>query len=399
MVQNQPKWTLVAGSLLFLSLVGCGPPPMAYRLAAGGPAVLLYPPRPTEHKNTPAQSPPRDIVERLRLPPPPNPAACSVQSTIFSLSWSSSSALLEVHEGKILTALQKPVRPEAAPGSVAEVAPATSIANLFALPLLRDVQSFHNAIDHLSTNGCLSAAAADAILARITQTVPLPPALALYIRYGTFLSSDFIELLPGFRLKAVLAMRGANGHLAGYETDWYNVGPRPQGGEVIRRNGERRRALFSSRTRNPVPAPLNLNFPVAAKNLGLVMLIAQSSADHPVLIVGARSKAALDAAAARVHQSPALCATLGGDAWCRVVPYGSMVTAEIPVKLQGHATYVPLGLTIGEAISNTGIDPAAQLQHLEILRKYRSRSLPIRFDRRQTAILGLPLVPGDSVRW
>lgn len=218
------------------------------------------------------------------------------------------------------------------------------------LDALHSLEKFRVGLHELEAQGCLPSGDADQVLQRLEASIPMPPAIAVFLRYGLYPVDGAMDLIPGMRLKEVTPIRDARGRTLGYETAWFDVVPRRSGGVALRLTGKPTDAPHNARDHGLQPQPVDLNFPVQARFLRQLLLQSISSADHPILLLAGADQNAMDYATSVLQRQPSRCATLSGQAWCHAVPYESALTAEIRIRVHRKTVYVPVDDTVADAI-------------------------------------------------
>lgn len=272
---------------------------------------------------------------------------------------------------------------------------------------MRALERFRAKLFRLEARGCFDAARTGALMAEVASAAPVNPKTAFYLRYGPSPATGSVNLAPGFRLHAVTLVRSPHGHLVGQQTAWFAVRARRRAGVWVQRLGEPTIHWFFPRRRARRPQALRLRFPPAAAYWRLVWWLGASKTDHSNMVVAAASRAALVRATAAVQTRPAACAALAPDAgagrrlaWCLPIGRSTVLTAELPMKVQGKRRYVPFDLTLAQALNNLGVaNPASVLPTLRFWRRFRGRLAPLQFNRHNSAILGVPVMAGDEIRW
>jgi hypothetical protein len=268
------------------------------------------------------------------------------------------------------------------------------------LDALQSLEEFRTGLHQLEAQGCLPPGEADQILQRLEESIPMPPAIAVFLRYGLYPVDGAMDLIPGMRLKEVTPMRDALGRTLGYETSWFDVVPRRGGGVALRLAGKPKDAPRHARRRGLQPQPVDLGFPAQARFLRLLLLQSISSADHPILLLAGVDQNAIDHATGVLQRQPSRCATLSRQSWCHTVPYGSALTAEIRIRVQRKTVYVPVDDTVADAIETAGYpEPQRRLPHLQVRRSFHGRSIPIVGKREKASLLSLQVMGGDEIRW
>ncbi len=272
---------------------------------------------------------------------------------------------------------------------------------------MRALKAFRSRLFRLEARGCFDAARAGTLMDEVASAAPVSPVTAFYLRYGPSPATGVVNLAPGFRLHAVTLVRSRRGRVVGQQTAWFAVRARRGAGVRVQPLSRPKIRLYLSHLRARRPGPLLLRFPRPARYWRLAWWLGASKANHSNMVVAAASRAALQRATAAVQTYPAACAALaprGGAgrrlAWCLPISRSTVLTAELPIRVQGRRRYVPFDLTLAQALNDLGIaNPASLLPKLRVWRRFRGHPAPLRFDRRSAAILAVPLMAGDEIRW
>jgi hypothetical protein len=246
--------------------------------------------------------------------------------------------------------------------------------------------------------GCLARAEAERLVERIIQGHAMPPSLAYKLRYGDYLMAGYIDLGPEFALKAVAPLRKAG--VAGYETSYYDVRETSGGHlKIVLRSVEE--TVGGTVTRRARPAkPIALAG--SARQARLFFRSWRVSGDYKIALLAASEAGWLEAMTSRFETDPErFCRSADPkEASCLAVPADTMLTAEMKVRVNGKAAYVPVGGGVGDVLRAQGVrQPAEVVSRLSVLRPYEGALVPVEFDRSRMDILYLTLVGGEVILW
>lgn len=363
----------VARSALFAVALICAPfacaprQPAAFRLEGTPSLPVLVPPA---RKLTPNGQTIRLRRDRVH-------SGCTIQTPVLTLAWRGSKAYL-----------------------VPDLGPTGNMTNLTAA---RDLEKFQADVFQLQERGCFNAQDVSRLLSALANSAPMRPDMAFSLRYGPSLATGYVDLVPGFRLEDVTLIKDSSGRAVGERTVWYRV--LAGGGDGVRvfRAGRPKVRWYAGRGAAQPPPLLDLNFPEAAQNWRLAWWLSASKADHFILVIAAANRSALESSTAYLERTPGDCPNVGATVqgtWCRLLSPDTVLTAELPIVAQSHTVYVPLTTTVATALMSLGVaNPASVLPVLRVWRRLGANLCPIRFDSHSDAILKLPLMAGDQLRW
>jgi hypothetical protein len=244
-------------------------------------------------------------------------------------------------------------------------------------------------------------------------------------QYEQYKMSGFVTLEPDMRLRIVAPVMkagsleappmfqpsaGANSvspdkaqtptDLIGYETAIYDVSRSKNGTVEVKtlsidlepvggaKQGDLTRTDYLKG--EPAPGFVRLYFKPkhAMKDYGAAMLIAESQGK-------------LNESSGEFEENPdAYCTAAHTGTKCIAFPKYAAVNAEIEIRVKKKALYLPLSSTIGDALTTAGVDdPKAVAAKLTLTRLWNSHRVPVKFDRDSMAILKLPLLGGDHIRF
>jgi hypothetical protein len=187
----------------------------------------------------------------------------------------------------------------------------------------------------------------------------------------------------------------------GYETAYYDVQRRGDGTlKIALRSVEQLAGRATTKKSRPTTAPLRIAD--SARYVRLFFRAWRVSGDYRIALLATRETGVLDAMTSEFEADPErFCRETNRDrATCLSVPMEMMLTAEMKVRANGKAAYVPVGGSVGELLRSAGIrQPGGVVKGLQVLRPYEGALAPVEFDRTRTDILNLTLMGGEEIRW
>lgn len=120
------------------------------------------------------------------------------------------------------------------------------------------------------------------------------------------------------------------------------------------------------------------------------ILVKRKDEVRGAVLLGAATTDELDQLTGRLLADPA--AVCGGQLLhCTIFPGTCTVSVEIEIVANGAPRTVLWGSTLGNV--------AAHARHVELLRRYRGKLLPVELNPADPNALRLPLLPGDHLSW
>ena len=119
------------------------------------------------------------------------------------------------------------------------------------------------------------------------------------------------------------------------------------------------------------------------------IVFARTDHSHGSVLLGAGSRKEIDELSERLTHPETVC--YQPFVHCTVFPEACSVSVEMKVVVNGKATSVVWGSTLGNI--------AKQPHHLQIKRLFAGHLRPIRIDQNDPKALLLPLLPGDQITW
>ncbi len=353
------RWIAVLLCLLFAA---CRHRPQQYTLSAQGPTQVLIPP-PSKPEIRNARSRPRQKN------------GCDVESGAFSVTWHGNTARVEMKAETYYAPPAPPGQPSSSGAvSIAEVGPRVYVDSIAQL------DKFREALEAREEEGCLRGDEAPRLRQAITEAFPFPPGVAVYLRFGAYTRTSFFDLTTGFLLRLVTPP------VAHPDISLYAITRAPGSDRMLIK-------LVSG-------AGKGLTLPEAPAYFRY--LYRTSGAGHKFLatIVGAPDRRTLRDATSRFLADPdGFCSNPGPGVFCQSVDVG--MNAGFYVRINGKDTFVRLGGTVGEALSDTqsGFRAIGQPRTVprvqSVKRMFHGKLVPIQFDGNQ--ILSLVLMPADEI--
>jgi hypothetical protein len=356
----------VFAAILCLSLAACHRTPKAYTLAPKGPSLLLTPP------------PSKPEIKHARSHPSQK-KGCDVESGLFSVTWRGNTAQIAAKDETYLAPAEAPRPQPGTPGvTIAETAPrifADSLAN---------IDQFRQALEAKEEEGCLRGDEAPRLRQAMTEAFALPPNIAVYVRFGAYTRTGYFDLTPEFLLRLV------GPPVASPDISYYAVTSVPKSDKM-------RITLVSG-------AGKSLAIPELSGYFRFLYTTGASAHNFFATVLGAVDRKTLHEATQQFLTGPEnFCAKPGLGVFCQTVDRSVGMNAGFNVKINGKESFVRLGGSIGEAISDaqSGFGVIGQRRSIpkvqSVRRLYRGKPIAIRFDATSNAILGLVAMPGDEI--
>lgn len=187
--------------------------------------------------------------------------------------------------------------------------------------------------------------------------------------------------------------------LMGYQTSIYTLVPGPAGTLSLELADTTVKAAEPA-SGEPVAPDLLAGLPKHAW-FRLYFQLRHSMKDHTTVLLMAKTQGLLNEASGEFEENPdAFCAAPQKKAQCFAFPKYTAATAEVKLHVRKKTVFVPISSTLRDALHAYGdVDAQAVAPHLAIHRLWNSSLVPVRFDRKTTAILSLPVVAGDRITW
>jgi|GEM_PF-3198485 len=346
------RWILALSICL---LAACRHP--MYTLVRQGRTQILTPPRG------------KPEIKNARTHPEAK-SGCDVTAGPFSLTWRGNTARVSARTEEYFAPPAGDVaQPNPAGLTIREAGPRMYKDSL------DDIDKFRDALVVKAQAGCLRIEDAARLEGSITETLPFPPQIAAYVRFGVFLQTGFVDLGEG-SLLSVLSRVGTSIDISLYAAQ------NGDGGRVrIAQSSGEGKALV---------------LPDATLYFRYVYWTGASAHNFRATILGADQRPALVAATAKFLDDPeGYCAAPATGVFCQSIGPQAGMNAGFYVKVNGVDTFARVGGTVGEVLTDPK-KPRQQIQVTSVRRLYRGKYIPVKFERNE--ILGLVAMPGDDIR-
>jgi hypothetical protein len=265
----------------------------------------------------------------------------------------------------------------------------------------------------LEETGCVGRGSGELLAGQIAEALPIDYALAFHLLY-----SDQLDITPDTRIQVVSPLApdathmpassaearndmagevSGPDHLVGYEVAWYRARRKAVGTGVAISPFSAERRIGAHVERESEPSLDYFTFPPDAAFFRV--LYKSTATDYAAIIIAAKHQSELDrpaqpaAAAAEFRKSPQ-------QYYCRLVPVRVAITGFVPVQVNQSEVLVPWRGTVGEAIRLGGEpEPESILAKLAVYKRFEDKPIEITIDHNSRAILKLPLVGGEIIRW
>jgi len=216
-----------------------------------------------------------------------------------------------------------------------------------------------------------------------TTATPVTPRASHFARYGCYVQAGFVDLQAGMRLKIVKPVLPAAEPL---KTEVARVGLNL----TVRSNVTGVETRYVEVTRRRDGVYVQVGFSPGITHYRLFFLARDLDRGRKITLVGARSAAEMEAATRTLDE---YCGAPHSP--CLTVSEGTVIGAQIPVRVRGKVEYFPLGARLAEAV------PAAvDASRLTLARRWHGRSTPVVWTGPSApSLLSLPLNGGDSILW
>lgn len=279
------------------------------------------------------------------------------------------------------------------------------------------LRDFRSRLFQMETDGCLAGGGAQRGAAALADLLALPSSSLYLARYGMARDSASVDIGPGLYIKVVSPLLRAGSKdmkldaeipeqrgivhvkvsddFEGFETSYYAV--EPAGSAVAFRllSVEHNRAGKAVSAPNPVG--FRLEPPGNARNFRVLFLRRRSESDRNLTLLGAGSRAELDAAQRSMESAadPMAACREQHAAWCQPIPRLSAVSPVLRATVNGKPVFVHSQGTVGQAIREAGFNPQDGIWVVE--RPWQGQLLPVIVSARPEALLGLVLLGGERI--
>jgi hypothetical protein len=347
-------------------LAACRHQPQAYLLKQEGRTQLLTPP---------ASKP--EIKQARSHPAQKN--GCDIEAESFSVAWHGNTARVAVKAEMYYAATPPPGQAQGTPDvTVQESGPRVYVDSMAQL------EGFRETLAAREDAGCFRDDEGAHLRQAITESFPFPPQIATYLRFGTYMRTGFIDLMPDFVMRLV-SPAGADP-----DVSFYDVKAVPGDGRV-------RITLASG-------AGKALAVPEKPAYFRYLYWTGGSAHNFRTTILGVPERTMLHAATEQFLADPeGYCAKPGAGIFCESIAVTVGMNAGFYVRVNGKDTFVRLGGQLGEALGEAtngmrllrGAQPVPQ--NVTVRRMYRGKLIPIKLDGSVNNILSLVAMPGDEI--
>ncbi len=275
------------------------------------------------------------------------------------------------------------------------------VGNGMPVALLDGLKQLRAVLARAAARGCFGRERIRAAFAKLSESLPLSPALSQSLLLGPYVAQRFVGIAGPVELQLTYALdRGQPARYdLGYVVRIYRM-------VAVQPGGRGRLRLEAVAVRDAPTGTLPPASPVRLAGAApgfyrLFFYLRRSPADHDVALLAAASGSALAAATRAMLSRPNECRVLAvAGARCAVMPPDVGLEARLRVRVEGRWTSVPITATVGQAIAAAGVRPPAQVvRTLRVLRPYRSGYAPVLPAGARGALLDLLLSGGEQIWW
>ncbi len=269
----------------------------------------------------------------------------------------------------------------------------------------------------MEADGCLAGGGAQLGVNALTDMLALD-SYSLYLsRYGKPRDTASKNIEPGLYIRVVSPLLRAGSKdmkldaeipeqqgvirvkvsddYEGFETCYYAVEQAGAGASFRLESVEHNRAGKAA----PAVAPVGFRLepPPSASNFRVLLLSRRSASDRDLTLLGARSRAELDAAQQRIESATDSMAACRADrsVWCQPIPRLSAIESMLKATVNGKPVFVYAGGTVGQAIQAAGFTPQPGKWTVE--RPWQGQLIPILVDTKPEALLRVVLIGGERI--
>jgi hypothetical protein len=355
------RWILV----VFVFLAACRHPPLAYTLRLEGRTQVLAPP------------PSRPEIKKARNHPKQK-SGCDVDAESYSVSWHGNTARVAVKaESYYAPAAEQPKGDTSGGVSVKETGPRVYIDPITQL------EKFRDALAAREDSGCFRDDEGAHLRQAMVETFPFPPQVATYLRFGTYLRTGFIDLMPDFVLRVVNP-----GH-PDPELSFYQMTRVPSDNRV--------RLVLVTGAGKALAAPEDPAF------FRYLYWTGGSTHNFRTTILGVPERSMLAEATASFLADPeGYCVKPGDRIFCQSIAVSVGMNAGFYVRINGKDAFVRLGGQLGEALgeNRNGLRLVGRTQpipqNIIVRRMFHGKLIPVNADSAAT-LLSLIAMPGDEI--
>ena len=256
---------------------------------------------------------------------------------------------------------------------------------------------FRTELSRLEQEGCLRPGGGRAVAERVAESLPLPVMETLFYSYGYEPFRGYCEVHPDMRIDAQKALLepGPDGKekLVRIDRALYAV-RREEGGEGLRFQLDKRTG-----TEAALPGLVQLHKPFYRFFYHIKFNDLSGTPQRTAVLLGADSLQKLEQTTASLWKDPDLTCGRLTDIDCVKSPVGQIVTAQVPVRLNGKREVIPVSFTIGDVLrDHQAMRPGKPAPTFELQREYRGRLARVEFLTRQP-VLNVPIRSGDRLKW
>jgi hypothetical protein len=384
-VMPTARFLLLILAALVILFLGCHHAALAYVLHRKGPDPILLPPT----RGGDSSQIVSVAVQGARQATPE--MDCDIAGNIISLRWHGKTADISFRSQVFFA--------NSANQSPNQIGPGMYVDPLIA------IDKFRLDLAERQSKGCFRQIENDHLRRAIVENLPLPPAIAYFFQLGSYDITGYFDLTPDFRMQVISPIypsgtQPSTKTLLGYETANYAF--TREGSE-----GQRRLRLASAAetliSLPPVEKQTLRNELAFSKTPGYFRLLfmadeTTSGRVTRAILLSAPDETKLNRAVARRGSRPDdFCTTLLiGEVNCTVFPKNFGVSPELRVRVNQKDAFVAVGGMVQDVL-NLEDPEASPPPSLKVLRPFRGRLIPIKFDRSSKDILRLILLPGDQL--
>ncbi len=245
----------------------------------------------------------------------------------------------------------------------------------------------------LEEQGCLKPGAGRTVAEAVAESLPIPVMETLFYSYGYDPFHGYCEVHPGMRIHAQRALleKDASGKdkLTRIDRALYAVGRQP-GGDGLRFAIEKREGSEAS-----IPGLDQLNSSFSRFFFHIKFNNLEGKPQRTAVVMGASTLPRLQEVTNRLWKDADLTCSQASGFDCVKSPAGQIVTAEVPVRLNGKPTTIPVSFTINDVLRDRKLAKAGgPPPPIELRRMFRGKLTKVEF---QAKDYSLPVTAGDRL--
>jgi hypothetical protein len=187
----------------------------------------------------------------------------------------------------------------------------------------------------------------------------------------------------------------ASDDFIGYESTWYALRPRPDGG--VRLELEFSETHIGDETTRAQTSREPLEFGADARYFRILVLTRVSDRDHDTAFLAASTLAEMEEHTAIVEADPSRCE---GMRWCAAIDTRVALLPFVTVQANGKEVLSQPGSTVGQALREAGeTDLETIAATLTVAREYAGRPVPVECESSRSDLLDLNLLGGEVISW